>query len=363
MAAAFVLFACQNKKEGYKITLNFEDSTAFEGCKLVLSDRDTTINDTVSVLNNKAEFVGVTDDVKRVIIKAIDKKFSTSLFLENAQYTITVFSENNSIILGGGELQKVTDSLSNAVNEFAKTFANVEDMDQLYELYDKAETQEQKDSIRNIFRSISEKREEIYNNYLNENPKSLYALYNAASQAPFIATDSLQKLYDNFASVPEFSNKNFLNRIKENLDKKLALAPGQQAPDFTLNDPDGNPIKLSDFYVKNKITMIDFWASWCGPCRAFNPTLTKLYAKYKNKGFGILGVSLDRDHDSWIKGIKDDKLEWTHVSDLKYWDSEAGRMYNISSIPQSYFVDQTGKIVLQSPSHEEIEKFLEENFK
>ena len=110
-----------------------------------------------------------------------------------------------------------------------------------------------------------------------------------------------------------------------------------------------------------KPVLIDFWASWCGPCRAFNPTLTKIYKEYKKKGFGIIGVSLDRDKDAWRKAIKDDKLDWVHVSDLGFWNNEVAKQYHVRYIPQSIFVDQEGKILKRQPSHEEIEELLKAN--
>ena len=113
--------------------------------------------------------------------------------------------------------------------------------------------------------------------------------------------------------------------------------------------------------LKNEIIGVYFSAHWCGPCRAFNPTLTQIYEKYKDKGFGILGVSLDKEKENWIKAIEDDKLVWSHVSDLAYWNCAAAKLYSIKYIPQSYFIDSTGKILLASPEEDEIEKFLEEN--
>ena len=106
--------------------------------------------------------------------------------------------------------------------------------------------------------------------------------------------------------------------------------------------------------------MLDFWASWCRPCRAFNPELIKIYKKYHKQGFEILGVSLDNSHDAWVKGIKDDKLTWPQVSDLKDWDNEAGVMYNVSSVPYNVFVDQNGTIVGRGIGKKEVAAFIEE---
>ena len=121
------------------------------------------------------------------------------------------------------------------------------------------------------------------------------------------------------------------------------IAVGQPAPDIALPNPDGKIFKLSD--LKGKVVLLDFWASWCGPCRRANPSVVAAYNKYHGKGFEIYSVSLDRDRDRWTDAIKADHLDWQyHVSDLKYWNSQAAKLYNVSAIPQQYLIDRDGKI-------------------
>jgi len=137
-------------------------------------------------------------------------------------------------------------------------------------------------------------------------------------------------------------------------------AIGSLAIDFSQNDPDGKPVKLSSF--RGKYVLVDFWASWCGPCRNENPNVVEAYQKYKAKNFTVLGVSLDRARDPWLKAIKDDKLDWSHVSDLKFWNNEVAQTYRVSSIPQNLLIDPDGKIVaknLRGPElHERLGQLL-----
>lgn len=135
---------------------------------------------------------------------------------------------------------------------------------------------------------------------------------------------------------------------------------GEMAPEIALNTPEGNVLKLSD--LKGKYVLVDFWASWCKPCRRENPNVVRAYNKYKDKGFEILGVSLDRNRDRWLQAIQADGLTWKHVSDLKYFQCEAAVDYGVSAIPFTVLVDKEGKVVAQNLRGPSLERKLEELF-
>ncbi len=141
--------------------------------------------------------------------------------------------------------------------------------------------------------------------------------------------------------------------LEDKVRKAQLLAIGMVPPEIELPTPEGKMLKLSD--LRGKVVLIDFWASWCGPCRKENPNVVRVYEKYQNKGFEILGVSLDRSREPWLQAIEKDGLEWLHVSDLQYWNSAAAKNYMVSGIPATFLLDKEGKIIaknLRGPSLE-----------
>ena len=158
-------------------------------------------------------------------------------------------------------------------------------------------------------------------------------------------SDDFELLESRYAALDENVKNSFFGKyLKTELIEPAKIgAVGTDAIEFTQNDTQGKPVSLSSF--RGKYVLIDFWASWCGPCRKENPNVVETYNRFKDKNFTVLGVSLDKAKEPWLKAIKDDKLTWTHVSDLKFWDNEVARKYKIQSIPKNYLISPEGKII------------------
>lgn len=159
----------------------------------------------------------------------------------------------------------------------------------------------------------------------------------------------------------KFPNDKNVIMFHEVVERMLSTNVGQFAPEISLPSPDGKEIALSS--LKGKLVLIDFWASWCGPCRKEMPNVIKIYSKFKNKGFEIYGVSLDQDKEKWMEAITKDGINWPQVSDLKYWDNVAARIYNVQGIPYTVLIDKDGKIIAKNLRGQELEKKIAEVLK
>jgi peroxiredoxin len=206
--------------------------------------------------------------------------------------------------------------------------------------------------------SIEKEKSTTIKQFAIEHPKSVAGAYFVTTVFDYTVSE-LDSIYNSFDST--IKNHLYVKKIKESIDAIKRTSVGQPAPDFELNNLNGKPVSLSS--LRNKYVFVDFWASWCAPCRAENPAIVKTYKQFKGKDFEILGVSLDDNKQEWLRAIKKDKLTWQHVSDLKGWESNVVPLYGLRGIPANFLVDTTGKIIARDLHGDQLQKKLEEVLK
>lgn len=196
-------------------------------------------------------------------------------------------------------------------------------------------------------------------NFIDTNKEPIIDIYALAYLNIDENFDFINKTFEEHKELAQ--NNEYVKQFYIRFEEYKRLAIGSPAPEINLPDPTGRNISLSS--LKGNVVLIDFWASWCGPCRKENPNVVKTYNKYKDKGFTVYSVSLDKDKEAWTKAIMNDQLIWgNHVSDLKYWDSQAAALYKIEAIPATVLLDKEGKIVAKNLSGEELDAFLNKLF-
>ena len=365
ICAAAVLAASCTGGKGYTVkgVITGNSDKLVNGTAYILNrDMKNPIRDTAEIVNGEFIFKGTVQTPEPFLLTIDGIPGFVPFFLENTEMTITgVDTLLGEAVVTGGPTQTKINRLNAASEEIAEKY----DAQELIRVLRSDSSGEERDSALAAFNRYQDELSQLKDAMVAEDPMSEFSLYFTIQNSGYyyMDTDSLAALVAAYQALPQFEGNKFVAMMDEYLQDELKLGVGNKAPDFTLNTPDGKSVTLSEFYPKNKVTMIDFWASWCGPCRAFNPTLVEIYKKYHKLGFDIIGVSLDRDHDAWVKGIKDDKLTWTHVSDLKFWQSEVGQLYHVSFIPQNTFVDAEGNIIGRKVSEEDLESFLDEHLK
>ncbi len=240
------------------------------------------------------------------------------------------------------KLMKLNQDMVTKVNKWNEQYATATEK----------KDQKKMEEIQNNFQEAEQQHVAKIKEMLPEMGTSLVAIFAANNmlnpERDFAEMDAVAQRFEKENPSPKIvqAYTGYIKRIK-------GISVGDVAPDFTLNSPEGQDITLSS--LRGKYVLIDFWASWCGPCRMENPNVVKLYNKYKDKGFAIYGVSLDKEKAAWLAAIKKDNLTWTHGSDLKFWNSAVAQTYGVSAIPATYLLDKEGKVIaknLRGPSLE-----------
>ncbi|MCX6259700.1 MAG: TlpA disulfide reductase family protein [Bacteroidia bacterium] len=269
-----------------------------------------------------------------------DPRMRTQFYLENAEITITGKLDS----LYGA---KITGSKTmDEYNGFVKSLNVIDEkftkIDNDYQLAEQSGDTAKVVQLKKEIEAGQKELTQIQKDFVKNNPSS-FAAPQILAGITYDMEGSEIETYIN-AMDTAVANTETIRNLKEMVEVMKTVAIGQKAPDFTLNDPEGNPVSLYS-KVGSKLLLIDFWAAWCGPCRQENPNVVKLYNEFNEKGFDIFGVSLDRTKDAWVKAIADDKLTWTHVSDLQYWNNAAAKLYGVHTIPANFLLDENGMII------------------
>jgi peroxiredoxin len=296
---------------------------------------------------------------------------------EKGFYRVTLSDELNLILpLGKEDEIKVEGDAYNSYSLEVSGSADVERMAELNKTLRKSfEEQEalnqefqqlganaNRDSLIEVFRGRFDEMEnakiEALREMIDENPSSFTNLA-IVEQLPGESAEDLEYYRKVVKGLEnEYGQSPFYTSFKSKVDAASQFAPGSKVPEINLPNPEGNLVPLSS--LRGQVVLIDFWASWCKPCRMENPNVVAAYQKYKDKGFTVYGVSLDRTKEAWVNAIEADNLNWTHVSDLKFWQSEAAQDYGVRGIPFAVLIDEEGKVIGKNLRGAELHRTLEE---
>jgi peroxiredoxin len=355
LAVLFSVISCNTKKtDGYTIDGTI---TGADNGWVLLKKRDEgkmITADSVQVKEGKFAFTGKVDmpEVYYLKVKNVDGAFP--FFIENGILNMKVYADSvdKSVVTGSAS--------QDAFVAYRKDESKYNlKMEALYGDYMKAkethDTVAQK-KVETAYDSVQNAQSAFTKDYILKNGKSVVAAYLAISNSYAYSLEDLKAI--NKAFDPSIANSAYVKKLAERETILTKVEVGQPAPEFTMNDTTGKPISLSS--LKGQVVLVDFWASWCSPCRAENPNVVAAYKRFNSKGFTVLGVSLDTDKGKWLQAISKDGLTWTQVSDLIGWENAAAKEYGVMSIPANFLLDKDGKIIGNSLRGDALVNKLEE---
>ena len=313
--------------------------------------------------DGKFRLEGRVDSLSLVYL-SFGKAGSEKFFLEEGKFEVK--GERERLMIGGGIAQNLFARFQNNTACLWEEMRKQEN--RFYELQKAGDTLGMERAVKDIEQLIDghHARE---NALIRENPNSVasaYTVYSALNllNVPAFMRVSLvhpityEQLRDKYYALGNGGKTSYYGKIVgDYVEKQERVAVGAIAPDFTLESPAGEKISLHG--IKGKVKLVDFWASWCGPCRRENPNVLRIYKRFHDKGLEIIGVSLDDNKEKWEKAIQEDGLIWLHVSDLKGWKSMAAELYQVNSVPSTFLLDGDNRIVAKNLRGEKLEKAIE----
>ena len=356
--AATLLAACNSGNNGYTITGTVEGANDGDMVYLQgVEGRQLVKLDSAVIKNGTFTFTGKQDTaVNRYLTykNNEDNGMAMDFFLENGKIAIQLTKDNDA----------ATGTPNNDAYQEIRTQLNslMKQMETLYStLSDTTLTDEQREAKGKEIEGLQEKMIGVTKDGIAKNITNPVGIHLLKQNYYYMDVNELDPLMPQIPAMYDQDER--IVQIKANVKQMKATAVGQKFTDFEMQTPEGEKVKLSDYVGKGKVVLVDFWASWCGPCRREMPNLVDLYAKYKNKNFEIVGVSLDQSGEAWKNAIKQLNISWPQMSDLKYWDCEGAKLYAVSSIPHTVLIDKDGTILARGLAGEALQEKLAEVIK